>query len=92
MFKIFCITNRKLCKDDLDKAISLGANYVLAGHIYDTDCKKGLPGRGLEFLQQICNNASVPVIAIGGMNADRLKEVKAAGASGAAIMIRYINK
>ena len=78
--------------EDLKKAISLGATYVLAGHIYDTDCKKGLPGRGLEFLQQICNNARVPVIAIGGMNADRLKEVKAAGASGAAIMSGYINK
>lgn len=78
--------------EDLEKAISLGATYVLAGHIYDTDCKKGLPGRGLEFLQQICNNASVPVIAIGGMNADRLKEVKAAGASGAAIMSGYMKK
>ena len=78
--------------EDLEKAISLGATYVLAGHIYDTDCKKGLPGRGLDFLQQICNNASVPVIAIGGMNADRLKEVKVAGASGAAIMSGYMKK
>ncbi|WP_296707706.1 thiamine phosphate synthase [Eubacterium sp.] len=78
--------------EDLDKAISLGANYVLAGHIYDTDCKKGLPGRGLEFLQEICNNVRVPVIAIGGINMDRLKEVKDVGASGAAIMSGYMNK
>ena len=77
--------------DDLEKAISLGANYVLAGHIYDTDCKKGLPGRGLEFLQEICNNVRVPVIAIGGINMDRLKEVKDVGASGAAIMSGYMN-
>lgn len=78
--------------EDLEKAISLGANYVLAGHIYDTDCKKGLPGRGLEFLQEICNNVRVPVIAIGGINMDRLKEVKDVGASGAAIMSGYMNK
>lgn len=77
--------------DDLEKAISLGANYVLAGHIYDTDCKKGLPGRGLEFLQEICSNVRVPVIAIGGINMDRLKEVKDVGASGAAIMSGYMN-
>lgn len=77
--------------EDLEKAISLGANYVLAGHIYDTDCKKGLPGRGLEFLQEICNNVRVPVIAIGGINMDRLKEVKDVGASGAAIMSGYMN-
>ena len=76
--------------DDLKKAISIGATYVLAGHIYDTDCKKGLPGRGIEFLQQICNNASVPVIAIGGINLNRLKEVEVAGASGAAIMSGYM--
>ena len=78
--------------EDLEKAISLGVTYVLAGHIYDTDCKKGLPGRGLDFLQQICNNVRVPVIAIGGINMDRLKEVKDVGASGAAIMSGYMNK
>ena len=78
--------------DDLEKAISLGVTYVLAGHIYDTDCKKGLPGRGLEFLQEICNNVRVPVIAIGGINMDRLKEVKDVGARGAAIMSGYMNK
>ena len=77
--------------DDLEKAISMGVTYVLAGHIYDTDCKKGLPGRGLEFLQEICNNVRVPVIAIGGINMDRLKEVKDVGASGAAIMSGYMN-
>lgn len=77
--------------DDLEKAISFGVTYVLAGHIYDTDCKKGLPGRGLEFLQEICSNVRVPVIAIGGINMDRLKEVKDVGASGAAIMSGYMN-
>ena len=77
---------------DLEKAISMGVTYVLAGHIYDTDCKKGLPGRGLEFLQEICKNVRVPVIAIGGINMDRLKEVKDVGASGAAIMSGYMNK
>ena len=77
--------------DDLEKAISMGVTYVLAGHIYDTDCKKGLPGRGLEFLQEICSNVRVPVIAIGGINMDRLKEVKDVGASGAAIMSGYMN-
>lgn len=78
--------------DDLDKAISFGVTYVLAGHIYDTDCKKGLPGRGIDFLQEICNNGRVPVIAIGGINMGRIKEVKDVGASGAAIMSGYMNK
>ena len=36
--------------EDALKAESLGADYLTAGHIYTTDCKKGLPPRGLEFL------------------------------------------
>ena len=29
------------------EAQALGATYLLAGHIFDTSCKPGLPGRGL---------------------------------------------
>ena len=52
------------------EAETLGANYVIAGHIYATDCKKGLPPRGLEFLEEICRSVSLPVYAIGGIRLD----------------------
>lgn len=41
--------------EDALKAQQLGATYVTAGHIYTTNCKKGLPPRGLEFLGEVCN-------------------------------------
>lgn len=34
-------------------AMHLQADYMTAGHIFETDCKKGLPGRGLSFLRKV---------------------------------------
>ena len=39
-----------------------------AGHIFATDCKKGLPPRGLDFLKNVCDAVEIPVYAIGGIN------------------------
>ena len=59
---------------------------MTAGHIYATDCKKGLPPKGLSFLTDICVNSSVPVYAIGGITENKVPELKQAGAKGACIM------
>lgn len=72
--------------EDARKAEELGCTYILAGHIYDTDCKKGLPGRGLEFLKNVTGQSSYPVYAIGGIAPENIDEVRSAGASGACIM------
>ena len=71
---------------DAKEAESLGCTYITAGHIFDTDCKKGLPGRGLEFLREVCASVSIPVYAIGGISPENLISVRAAGATGACIM------
>lgn len=75
---------------DLFLADRLGATYVLAGHIFETNCKLGLPGRGLMFLKEICDNSKIPVYAIGGINNDRIPDIKECGAGGAAIMSGYM--
>ena len=62
-------------------------SYILAGNIFETQCKVGLAGKGLEFLNQICQEAgSIPVVAIGGISKKNIGEVMASGASGAAVM------
>ena len=65
------------------EAQALGATYLLAGHIFDTSCKPGLPGRGLDFLAQVCAAVPLPVYAIGGITAETLPGVRRAGARGA---------
>lgn len=71
---------------EAEEAQDLGAAYLIAGHIYPTDCKKGVPPRGLTFLRQICAAVKIPVFAIGGINSDRAREVLNSGASGCCIM------
>ena len=66
----------------------MGADYLIAGHIYATDCKKGLPPRGRDFLREICSNLSVPVYGIGGISLEekQIGEVLDCGAKGACVM------
>lgn len=68
------------------EAEALGASYLVAGHIYSTDCKKGVPPRGLKFLREVCSSVAIPVFAIGGMTAHRMGDVLSSGAAGACIM------
>lgn len=70
------------------EASALGASYLTAGHVFTTDCKKGVPPRGLPFLKSICRLASVPVYGIGGIRLDagQISNVLEQGAAGACIM------
>lgn len=68
------------------EAERLGCTYITAGHVFATDCKKGLPPRGLDFLREVCAAVSIPVYAIGGITAERMPQVWKAGAAGACVM------
>lgn len=68
------------------EAEKLGCTYLIAGHIFPTDCKKGLPPRGISFLRQVCQAVSIPVYGIGGITPERMKEVRKAGAAGGCVM------
>lgn len=72
--------------EDAVEAEKLGCTYITAGHVFDTDCKKGLPGRGLEFLQRVCEIVAIPVYAIGGISPENIAEVRKCGAAGACVM------
>ena len=53
--------------EEAAEAERMGADYLTAGHIFLTDCKKGLPPRGLPFLEEICRAVYLPVYAIVGI-------------------------
>lgn len=72
--------------EDALEAQALGCTYITAGHVFETDCKKGLPGRGLEFMRNVCAAVDIPVYGIGGIDADNIALVRDAGASGACLM------
>ena len=72
-------------------AEKLGAGYVTAGHIFATDCKKGLPPRGLGFLEKVCENVQIPVLAIGGITRENMMSAIGAGAAGVCVMSGLMN-
>ena len=72
--------------DEAEEAENLGASYVTAGHIFATDCKKGVPPRGLEFLAKLCGRVKIPVYAIGGIDTENAKSAIDAGAAGVCFM------
>ena len=73
-------------KEEAREAAALGCNYITAGHIFTTECKKGIPPRGLDFLHEICESVTIPVYAIGGIDSTNAESVRKAGASGFCIM------
>lgn len=78
---------------ELKIAENFGADYVFAGHIFKTDCKKALEPRGTEFLQNICDNSNIPVYAIGGINSEtisKLKDINSKNFKGVCIMSEFM--
>ena len=65
---------------------NLGATYVVAGHIFETDCKKGLEPRGLNFIKELSSILTTPIFAIGGINEENSNLVLNSGAFGVCMM------
>ncbi len=63
-----------------------GADYVAIGSIYPTASKTDTRVVGLETLRQIRKAISIPIVAIGGINATNASEVMAAGADSIAVI------
>ena len=72
--------------DEAKEVENLGANYVVAGHIFKTDCKKGLEPRGLKFVENLSSILTIPIFAIGGINQENSHLVINSGAFGVCMM------
>lgn len=68
-----------------EEAEAGGADYIGFGPIFHTTTKDAGPPRGLDNLRLITQNVRVPVVAIGGINADNITAVMDSGASAVAV-------
>ena len=66
--------------------------FLIAGHIFETDCKKGLKPRGTDFLKEICDNIKLPVFAIGGINETTVKQLQDINIEGVCLMSELMKK
>ena len=73
--------------EEVRRANREGADYIVFGPIYDTPSKRPFgPPLGLERLAEACSQSTAPIFAIGGITCDRVCDIRAAGAYGAAVI------
>ena len=73
--------------DEARSSEERGAAYVGAGPVWDTPSKTDAdPAIGLDGLREICDAVSVPVVAIGGIDASNAADCLAVGAAGVAVI------
>jgi thiamine-phosphate diphosphorylase len=63
-----------------------GADYLVAGTIFPSTSHPEIAPAGLGFLQSLCREVSVPVLAIGGVTPERVGDCLRAGAAGVAVL------
>ena len=68
------------------EADRLGASYILVSPIFETQCKKDVTPKGIDFIKEIKENVNCKVIALGGINELNFKEVLEASADDFACM------
>lgn len=72
---------------DAEAARTEGADYLVVGPVFDTASHPGRTPLGLQGLRAITAAAAgLPVIAIGGITADRVRDVRSSGAYGVAVI------
>lgn len=72
--------------DEARAASAAGADWLLAGNIYDTATHPERPGKGPGLIRDLVAATGTPVIAIGGIAPASVPEVIAAGAAGVAVI------
>ncbi len=68
------------------KAQADGADYLVAGSVFETLSHPNIAPAGLDFLREVCAAVSIPVVAIGGVKPENVGECIAAGAAGVAVL------
>lgn len=63
-----------------------GADYLGVGSIFPTSTKPDAADVSLDTLRSICGSVSIPVCAIGGINAENILQLKGTGLDGVALV------
>lgn len=72
--------------DEAKNAEQSGADYIGAGCVFTTSTKPDTKHISYDTLKEITHTVSIPVVAIGGVNAENIMELKGSGVCGAAVV------
>jgi thiamine-phosphate pyrophosphorylase len=71
--------------DEVLAAADTGADFVVYGPVFAPISKSSYgPPQGVDALRETCARSTIPVFALGGINAERARELAGAGAAGVA--------
>ncbi len=75
------------CLDEILQAQEAEADFVTFGPVYFTRSKAAFgPPVGIRKLGEVCSQTQIPILALGGINLERIDKVMASGASGVALI------
>lgn len=74
------------------KAQKDGADYLGVGAMYATGTKKDANPTSMEELKKIRENISIPIVVIGGINKEKIKDFEGMGIDGLAIVSAIISQ
>lgn len=72
--------------DEMQQAITEGADYIGVGPVYETPTKEGKAAVGLDYVRYAARASSVPWFAIGGIDTSNINDVIDAGALRVAVV------
>jgi thiamine-phosphate pyrophosphorylase len=82
-----CIIGKSVHSVEAARAAAAeGVDYLQVGTVYETASKPGVAPAGVDLVRDVCAAVDLPVIAVGGITADRVAEVVRAGADGVAVI------
>ncbi len=67
-------------------AQNAGADYLGVGAVFGTNTKSDAKAISKDILKEIANSVNIPVVAIGGITADKVSELKGCGIAGVAVV------
>ncbi|MBD2293438.1 thiamine phosphate synthase [Anabaena sphaerica FACHB-251] len=73
-------------QQEMQGAITEGADYIGVGPVYETPTKVGKAAAGLNYVSYAAKNCSIPWFAIGGIDASNINDVIDAGAQRVAVV------
>ena len=82
--KIIGVTAKTI--EQAKAAETAGADYLGSGAVFGTSTKADAKPMELDLFQEICESVTIPVVAIGGINADNVLRLKGRKMAGAAVV------
>ena len=72
--------------EDAAAAVAAGVQWVVAGHVFETESHPGEEGRGTAFIGRLAAHGATPILAIGGIRPEHVPMLREAGAYGVAVI------